>query len=82
MDYGLYLAYESAFEKDKDDKIEAKILLEKRVGDVKNTVNINFEQRVWNDADEDLEMGAAWKAKYYLSKIFRPGIEYYFEGRC
>lgn len=79
IDYGLYFAYEWKPDKDDEDKIEAKILLEKRINDIKHTANLIFEKEVWGDAGKELVGEFAWRSKYYWTKLVRPGFEYYID---
>ncbi len=79
LDPGVYLAYEAPLADKQVGKFEGKILLEKSVQKVMNTLNINFNKEVGGGADPHTDGGISWSTQYRLSQYFRPGFEYYID---
>jgi FTR1 family protein len=77
LDPGLYLEYEVPAEGDKPDKIEAKLLLEKSLSSMVHTANLVFEREVGGGADDEVEVGYAWRSKWRLDRRFEPALEIY-----
>jgi len=79
VDVGLYLEYELANETTSNDKTEAKLLLEKLIGNSVHTANIIFEREVGSGASNATIFGYAWHSKWLVNKHVEPGIEVYGE---
>ncbi len=79
LDAGLYLEYEAAAASDDPDKLEFKLLLEKPIGQIVNTLNLILEQQIGSNSDEDLVFGYAWRTKWQIRQEFEPGFEIYGE---
>ena len=59
------------------DNAQAKVLLEKRLGDFINTANISFSHNVGPNSVSGLDTGVSWRTKYHVNDMFEPGFEYY-----
>jgi hypothetical protein len=57
------------------DKVEAKLLLAKDVGQFSHTANLKLEREVGDEADDETEAGLAWSSRYRYSRAFEPGFE-------
>ena len=76
---GLYFELEAKDDESKADKLEFKLLLERELGEVVNTANINFEKELGNNADDNLEFEYAWRSKWEVVHHFDLGFEAYGE---
>ncbi len=76
LDMGFYLEYEHPANSAKDDKLEAKLLLEKGYTEWAHTANIIFSRKISN-TDNATGFEYAWRTKYKYRKIFEPGFEIY-----
>ena len=52
VDFGVYLEYKFADDDDDPDKMEAKLLFERQLGDFRNRVNVIFEKAIGRKAKE------------------------------
>ncbi|MBF0504628.1 MAG: FTR1 family protein [Candidatus Omnitrophica bacterium] len=77
VDAGVYFAYEAPLINKQVGQFEGKILLEKSIDKITNTLNINFNKEVGGGRDPHTDGGISWSAKYRLSQYFEPGAEYY-----
>lgn len=75
VDVGLYLEYEASTQSGGRDKIEAKLLLEKEVGDFVHTANIIFEKKMSGESKNDIELEYAWRSKFRYRKELEFGVE-------
>jgi hypothetical protein len=76
---GLYLEYEKAHRAGAADEIELKVLLERGFLGFVNTVNLNFDKGVWEDAHEGVEFAYAWRTTHTASPHFGLGFEAFGE---
>lgn len=76
VDSGLLLEYKYSLSGGAD-KIEAKGLLAKEIGQTQNLVNLVVEKEIGEDAQDHEEYGFLLSSKYMYSSNFDPGIEYY-----
>ena len=77
VDAGLYFEYDKTIQDRMPDNIQAKILLEKRIGDFINTANISFGHNIGPNSISGLDTGVSWRTKYHVNDWFEPGVEYY-----
>jgi hypothetical protein len=59
------------------DKVEALLLLQKKLDALTLTANAKFEQEVGDNATKDMVFGTAWRARYKVKSWFQPSFEYY-----
>jgi len=78
IDAGLYGEYEAST-RGGPDKIEAKVLLEKPVGNFVHTANLIFEKEIGSGAEDSVELGYAWRTGLRLMPEFEPSIEAFGE---
>ena len=82
---GFYTAYVFAVKDGKADKVEARAVFEKRIGALRQRLNVTFEREIGSNRDGGLEMGYAWQTKWYLlddlaeDLSLQPGFEAYGE---
>ncbi len=88
LDAGLYFSYEFASENKDPDKIEAKILLEKQLGNFVHTANLILEREVGGETPEGKEKtkhewagGVAWSSRYRWRQYFEPGVEIHYDAK-
>jgi high-affinity iron transporter len=79
LDAGVYLAYEAPLINKQAGQFEGKILLEKSLQKITNTLNINFNKEVGGSSDPHTDGGIAWSTKYRLTSFLEPGFEYYID---
>jgi hypothetical protein len=77
IDAGLYFEYDKTIQDHTPDNVQAKLLLEKHVGDFINTANISFGHNLGPNAVSGLDTGFSWRTKYHVNDMFEPGFEYY-----
>lgn len=75
LDFGIYLEYKIADDRDDPDILEFKPLFEKSFGRVEVTLNPIFEKEVGENSEADLEFEYASRVKYRWHPMFEPGIE-------
>jgi hypothetical protein len=81
--FGLYAALVMAEKDGKAHKIEARALVEKRIGAMRHRFNLNFERETGGGRDHGLELGYAWQTKWYVLPelaediSLQPGFEAY-----
>ncbi len=81
-DLGLYLSFTKALDSKIDhDAIEAKILLEKQIGQFINRANLGIEKELrqvdGQKPSKGGEIELLWMTKYSWRKSFEPGFEYH-----
>jgi len=77
VDAGLYLEVEKAAHSDQPNNAEAKLLLEKQMGQVVTTANLIMSHEFGPNASHDWNTGMALGARYRMNQLFEPGVEYY-----
>ena len=88
FDAGFYIAYEFAAKDRAADKLEAKLLLEKQLGDFVHTANLILEREVDGSVPEgeekekhDWQGGVAWSTRYRWKQFLEPGIEVHYDAK-
>lgn len=79
LDAGLYLEYAVADEPGVADKIETKLLLEKKLSRFVHTLNLIFEKEVGEYREESVEFGYAWRTQWLLNDDISIGFEAFGE---
>jgi Iron permease FTR1 family len=77
LDAGAYLAYEAPLINKEAGQFEGRILLEKSMQKITNTLNIYINKEVGGGRDPHIDGGIAWSTKYRLAPYLEPGFEYY-----
>lgn len=77
VDAGLYLELEKAAHSDEPNNFEGKLLLEKQFGQIMTDANLILSHEFGPNADSSLNTGMALQARYRMSQLAEPGIEYY-----
>lgn len=77
LDAGLYTAYEFFRDSNRADKVEAKILLAKPMGDYTHFVSIDFDREVGDNASDVTEGGLNYELSYKYSDDWKFGGEYF-----
>ncbi len=87
LDAGVYFSYEFAHEDQDPDEIEAKLLLEKQLGDFVHTANLILQKEVGGDTPDDAEKekhrwegGVAWSSRYRFKQYLEPGVEVHYNA--
>lgn len=75
VDMGGSLAYEYTPQSDIADKIEARLLFAKDIGQTSHVLNLIAEKDVGSGPRERLEGGLIWSSRYRYSEAFQPGFE-------
>lgn len=76
---GLYLEFKDAHRVGLANEFEFKLLLEKRIWRLVNTLNANFEQPVGSRAEESLEFEYAWRTMARITENLYAGFEAFGE---
>ncbi len=74
LDLGLLTEYKYNTEGGAD-KVEAKLLLAKDVGDYTHLANLILERQIGEDSNDETEGGLGWSSRYRYKKSFEPGFE-------
>lgn len=77
VDTGFYLEAEKAVRDGEPNNIEAKLLLEKDIGNFDNTANLILSRNFGPNSESGIGSGFALQTKYRLDPKFEPGLEYY-----
>jgi len=75
LDSGMSIAYVHNVTARSADAIEAKLLLQKQIGQWINIANIGLEKEIGNFASGRPERTFAWQTRYNINKYFNPGFE-------
>ncbi|MDQ7011373.1 MAG: hypothetical protein Q9M29_06085 [Mariprofundaceae bacterium] len=78
LDAGLYLEYiVPQASLNRPDAIEFKLLLEKDVGSLIHTANLNFKKELGAGASRNTTIGYAWRSKWQWRRDIAPAVEIY-----
>ncbi|MEI6730849.1 MAG: hypothetical protein WCL30_06270 [Pseudomonadota bacterium] len=77
LDSGMSIAYVHNATARSADAVEAKLLLQKQIGQWINIANIGLEEEIGRFATGRPERSFAWETRYNLNKYFNPGFEFH-----
>ena len=77
VDAGLYVGVDKAMQNSVPNNAEAKLLLEKNIGNFTNTANIIFDHNFGPNSASGVDIGFSCRTKYHVNDMFEPAIEYY-----
>ena len=75
LDAGIYLEYKLAANDDDSDQFEGKLLLEKRINDYQNILNLTIEQDLEAKGDDDAVFEYAWRTRKKIADHMKVGFE-------
>lgn len=69
--------YKPSTQSGKPDKLELKLLLGKKFGNIFNVANFSVEEEIGENSRDGASLKAAWKTGYRVNPYFAPGFEFY-----